>query len=728
MTGTYHIFIDGEQKTEAQVNLGFLSNAKRKAIESGCGVKLTIDDQKGEINITAQNDRKTDKDTALKIFTTVLHDKNTTAITTKIIREQIKAFKEAANPRPKIIAPQRKQAKAAVPKTYQPKAEERQITTIDHTAFDRLLNLLSNDRRAQTLTFFEQDARIGLQVEILKDSKNNAAHGLKAFVPVLPNGASGDGRLELVRAVLKRACDDIASGSKTFTKAKLKNYLDQEITERQDKDAKEKLLLAKGKQASSFTTRVDVYSLNGKSVQDFAEYMVHKNRRSAFVAFRENQDINFEIKIKGDKGAPCHFEIIFDERNGDISMNDITLSQFLLAKLRMQHDQGRNINKEFVKEFLENTLSEIVDCYTEEMPGDKISTIFASMAAQERLSLSYKKPEKDNTSEDENTPEEKKSATSRSLSQDLNIASAVSAGEGNFKPPVHFDLAPWKQDEDGKLYLEHTNALGDQEKLYPTENQLEYIEALRNGDVRTVMLAGESGTGKTFWAVRIALEMLQQGVYKDFLYERSTAVVGTRQYNPYRKGGDTAIFSSVLEDEIATHLGMGNIEKGYEIFNTLGNVKMLKRYEQMYRRGDNLDGSFLLADEVQQKDDEEMFHLTTRPKDTAKAVLIGDYKRQNDLGDLSGFARMFNMFSNPDVTKEAVKRLSKMGRHINPALVSTIRFGVEDVKRSDYTAYVIMVNDIFDEMFGESEKPKDRKHVVDQGHPSDRYDNPPKIK
>ena len=589
-----------------------------------------------------------------------------------------------------------------------------------------MLTVLSERNRAGVLKIFEEDARIGLNVELLQDAKG-ATKGLKAKVPVLPNGASGDGRLELVRAALKRACVDLAKGQRGLSKAQLKTYIDQEINSRQEAEAKQAFLLARGREATSFKVEVPIKALNGKSVQDFAEYMIGKNRRSAFVAFGENPDINFEIRIIGEKNTECYFEVIFDKRDGAIDMNDITLAQFLLAKLRMQHDNGRNINKEFVKEFLENTFEELKSHYTENKPGDKISLIFASMAAQEKLSLSYKKPEKAKVEGEEADGEEEVSkaipTTGKAASGSLNIASAIQAATGNFKPAVSFDLAPWKEDEKG-LYIEETDALGNAKKIYPTPNQLKYIEALRNGDVRTILLHGETGAGKTYWAVRIGLEMLQQGVYKQFYYERANVVVGRAQYAPYRKGGDTTIFSAVLEDEIAKQLGMGNIDKGYEIFHTLSNVGMVKRYEQMYRRGDNLDGTFLLADEVQQKDEEEVFHLTTRPKDTAKVVMSGDHKRQNDIGEMSGFARAFKMFSDPAVTREAVKRLKKLDLDVDPSIVTTLTFGIEDIKRSPYTAYVVAVNDIFDDMYGSTER-QEKPSTHNKPHPSDRYTNAP---
>ena len=712
-------------KVSEPVQLGSLSRSKIKALESACKVTIKTEGQKITLKPSENAKEESFEDIAFQTLTEYMKNKGPQDITAKQLREHVaslKPKKEVKKPEPKKPAA-RTTSNVAVNRT-----EERNITTIEHTAFDRLLTVLSERNRASILNIFEEDARIGLSVEMLEDTRGNTK-GLKAKVPVLPNGASGDGRLELVRSVLKRACNDLAKGQRGLTKAQMKGYIDAEISDRQEAEATQASLIKRGREALSFKVNVPIKALNGKSVQDFAEYMVGKNRRNAFVAFGENPDINFEIRIVGEKETPCHFEIIFDKRNGEIDMNDITLAQFLLAKLRMQHDNGRNINKDFVREFLEVTFDELKMQYTDKKPGDKISLIFASMAAQERLSLSYKKPEgkkDDDVEADDEATAESKPETGKSLTSTLNIASAVHASSGNFKPAVHFDPAPWKEDENG-LYIEENDAMGVPQKRYPTANQMKYIEALRSGDVRTILLHGETGSGKTYWATRVGLEMLQQGVYKQFLYERATAVVGTRQYNPYRKGGDTGIFSAVLEDEIAKHLGMGNVDKGYELFHNLSNVGMIKRYEQMYRRGDNLDGAFLLADEVQQKDDEEVFHLTTRPKDTAKVVMVGDHKRQNDLGELSGFARAFNMFSSPEVTKEAIKRLRKMGVEIESKAVTTIRFGIEDIRRSPYTAYVTMVNDVYDEMFGASQKPEGKDHVVKQGHPADRYTNPPKV-
>ena len=220
-------------KVSEPVQLGSLSRSKIKALESACKVTIKTEGQKITLKPSENAKEESFEDIAFQTLTEYMKNKGPQDITAKQLREHVaslKPKKEVKKPEPKKPAA-RTTSNVAVNRT-----EERNITTIEHTAFDRLLTVLSERNRASILNIFEEDARIGLSVEMLEDTRGNTK-GLKAKVPVLPNGASGDGRLELVRSVLKRACNDLAKGQRGLTKAQMKGYIDAEISDRQEAEA-----------------------------------------------------------------------------------------------------------------------------------------------------------------------------------------------------------------------------------------------------------------------------------------------------------------------------------------------------------------------------------------------------------------------------------------------------------------------------------------------------------
>ncbi len=746
VAGRYCIIIAGEkepEKVSERVNIGSLSGSKKKKIENLCKVSLTVDNDKGEITISPGRNTQRDgiyhPEIAYQILTDLLAKKASHSVTER----ELHHFFDAHKPRnAKPSRPDRRRQKGTAKRITAPTAsapvpaETIQPRVVTIPALVPFLRLLAHHDRARALEVFSNDPRIGIKIELHRkdDNPKTPPTGLKAYMPVYADGSSREDKLQIALAVLSTLSQTIKNTNQSITTEIIAQTLDAELDRRTAEreaiaDARRRAETAEAalqsvkkekKTGEAYKFKLPVKILNGKPVQDFAAYMVSDNRRTAMVPFREHDDLPFEIRVIGDKNQECYFEIVSDERDRRFDETSLTLAKFLLARLREAWQDGRNIRKAFVEQFLEDTLHDIKTHHTQETLGDKLTIIFANMAARERISLSFSTPEEPETRADgQAAPEADEKPSS------LSLATAVFTEGGDYRPPVQFDLAPWEEDEKGP-FIRHVDELGKEQKIYPTPNQLKYIAALRNNDVRSILLHGETGTGKTFWATRVALEMLQQGAIRTFFYERATATVGRRQYNPYRKGGDTSMFSNVLEDGIATHLGQGDIDKGEDIFNSLSRVGMVKRYDQMYRRGDNLDNAFLLLDEAQDKDDEEVFHIISRPKDNGKVALIGDYKRQNDLGDMSGFAREFAIHSNPEVNREVTRRLKAMGRDPAEGSIVTMTFGVEDISRSNYTARLVMAHDVYDEMFGERQRPNyGRRRAADSPHPSDRYDNPP---
>ncbi len=435
------------------------------------------------------------------------------------------------------------------------------------------------------------------------------------------------------------------------------------------------------------TVRIPVTSLNSKPVHDFAKYMTQKFRATALRAFTEFPELKFSVSVNQKNPDNNFFEINFDINSENIDANQIHVAELLLTKLRIHWEQGKKINLENARKFIETTLGEIKELHTTKALGDGISVVFASKAIQDTIALApptVKAPEKGTT-------------ITTSKPRELNLAEAGGYVGRGFQNPINFNLAPWHEDEAGKLYFSHINEIGEEKRITPTENQLRYVAAMRDPDVKVILLQAPPGAGKTMLGTRISLEMLKMGVINQLYYERPTETVGGN-YNPYLSGSmddKFGPFARVLEDEIATQLGGGNVETGKELFKKLNHKNKITRYDQMYQRGDTLRHAFLLGDEMQNKTYVELYHMMTRVGEGSKVILIGDYEDQNDLeyGRKSGFQEAFETFENVEFATEVIKDLRKLGyTAIDPKTVTTLRFSAEDIKRDPHVAFVYMMN------------------------------------
>lgn len=471
-------------------------------------------------------------------------------------------------------------------------------------------------------------------------------------------------------------------------------------------------------QAPVRTVSVPLHSLNSKPVHEFAQYQSTNGRSTALRAFKEREELDFEVRVNKSNPDNNYFEIIFETPKDSIDSRQMRIAELLLAGLRNKWEQGRKINLENARDFIDTALEDIQEHYTEEVLGDNINVIFASALANDPIALKPLEPSVEQDNDGKITTKAPK---------EISLVEAGGYQGRGFDTQVPFSLTQWHEDDQG-VYFPHINEIGETRKIYPTENQQSFINAMRDPDVKVVLLQAPTGAGKTLFSVRVGLELLKMGAIKEFLHERPTETTGGN-FNPYLKGGmdeKFGVFSAVLEEEMALQLGHGDVEKGLEPLNKLKGKKKIKRYDQMYQRGDTLRYAFLLGDEMQNKDAVEIFHLISRPGEGAKVVLVGDSEFQTDLqyGRKSGFQQAFDLFSNPDVAAEACKRLKKNGVDIDPKTVTTLQFGSEDIKRDPHTAFVYEVSKIGREIqaledAAREEARKDKPY--EPPHPSERY-------
>lgn len=159
------------------------------------------------------------------------------------------------------------------------------------------------------------------------------------------------------------------------------------------------------------------------------------------------------------------------------------------------------------------------------------------------------------------------------------------------------------------------------------KEQIMAMHALLDDDIKLAIMTGKAGTGKTLLAIASALQKVQEGVYDRILITRPMSQVG--KYNLGALPGDVnEKFGPYLENYLTniTQL-VGSDKISMEFLMQKYNVTAMPL---QLIRGASWTKTFVVADEVQVLDHDEMLTLGTRIGEGSKLVVLGDLRQRDE--------------------------------------------------------------------------------------------------
>lgn len=182
--------------------------------------------------------------------------------------------------------------------------------------------------------------------------------------------------------------------------------------------------------------------------------------------------------------------------------------------------------------------------------------------------------------------------------------------------------------------------LSIRERTDLTERQKVIIETMLDKTAKCVFIDGYWGTSKSYLSVLSALNLLNQKKVDGVLYVRnlvessSTGEVGIL---PGSLEERCAPYNAILYEKLAELLPKEEIKK-------LTEDKRIECVPLSFVRGRSWNCKAIIVDEAASMSFDDLLLILSRCGQFTRIFVIGDSANQNDIGNKSGFRRMFELF------------------------------------------------------------------------------------
>ena len=203
-----------------------------------------------------------------------------------------------------------------------------------------------------------------------------------------------------------------------------------------------------------------------------------------------------------------------------------------------------------------------------------------------------------------------------------------------------------------------------------TENQKKAFDAWADGD--HLALIGTAGTGKTFLAMYLALELITDKVPQEkIVIFRSVVPTRDMGYLPGSVEEKKEVFETPYKNIVAELVG------GDQPYKRITHTHQLEFMTTSYIRGLTIDNAVIIVDEMQNLNFHELDSVMTRVGENCRVIFCGDYHQSdfNEGGEREGILKFMRIV-------ESLRDFT------------SITFGWDDIVRSDFLRDDIMTKEM----------------------------------
>lgn len=203
-----------------------------------------------------------------------------------------------------------------------------------------------------------------------------------------------------------------------------------------------------------------------------------------------------------------------------------------------------------------------------------------------------------------------------------------------------------------------------------TDKQKSLAQIVFDKNTKIILINGVAGSSKTFMAVYCALHLLNSNSNYEIKYIRTIAESGDRSFGalPGTVNEKFNPFMMPLYDKLDELIPI--VQSKF-----LEEQQIIEAFPINFLRGTTWRDKIVIADEVQNFSTKELITLMTRIGENTKLFICGD-SMQSDIGNKSGFMRVFDLFNNEESEKNGIY---------------CFEFSEEDIMRSEILKYIIKV-------------------------------------
>jgi predicted ribonuclease YlaK len=180
-----------------------------------------------------------------------------------------------------------------------------------------------------------------------------------------------------------------------------------------------------------------------------------------------------------------------------------------------------------------------------------------------------------------------------------------------------------------------------------TSKQEEILKTALDKHTKCIFIDGIFGSGKTWLMTLASLKLLNQKKIDQILYIRNPIESSTTGKLGYLKGeldDKLSPYASIFTDKLDELLSKNEID-------FLQKDKRIECIPLGFIRGKSWNCKAIIVDEASSLTYDDFILLLTRCGEFTKIFFIGDSANQSDIGNKTGFRKMFDKF-NDDLSKE----------------------------------------------------------------------------